>query len=44
MSAKTCRSTMRRATHCIRSRCGMLSKYFDKSGSTTPMHPPPRRQ
>jgi len=29
-------STMRRATHDISSRCGMLSKYLDKSASTTP--------
>src|SRR5713101_1834676 len=29
------RSTILRATHCISSECGMVSKYFDRSASTT---------
>ncbi len=29
------REELRRATHRMRSRCGMVSKYFDKSASTT---------
>src|SRR5215831_8618188 len=35
ISHSTCRSTTRRATVLRRSECGMLSKYFDKSASTT---------
>ena len=31
----TCRSEMRRATHASSSACGIVSKYFDKSASTT---------
>src|ERR1017187_3794964 len=33
------RSTIRRATHCINSRCGIVSKYLDKSASTTSVLP-----
>src|SRR5215831_2370233 len=31
----TSRSTIRRATHCRSSQCGMVSKYLDRSASTT---------
>src|SRR3954453_20420730 len=35
----TCRSTTRRATLCNNSWCGMVSKYFDRSASTTSVYP-----
>src|ERR1035441_2085436 len=34
-----CRSTILRATHCRSSECGIVSKYFDKSASTTSVYP-----
>ena len=50
ISRSTCRSTTRCATDRISSRCGIVSKYFDRSVSTTsvkPRHraplPPPER-
>jgi len=35
MNRSTFASTMRRATLCMSSACGIVSKYFDKSASTT---------
>ena len=35
INARTFRSAIRRATDCIREQCGMVSKYLDKSASTT---------
>lgn len=38
ISRNTWRSTMRRATDLRRSECGIVSKYFDKSASTTSVY------
>src|SRR4051794_32234295 len=35
IKCSTFRSTIRRATHCISSQCGIVSKYLDRSASTT---------
>jgi hypothetical protein len=39
ISHSTCLSTMRRATDLRRSECGIVSKYYDKSASTTSVYP-----
>ena len=39
ISHSTCRSMMRRATDLRRSECGITSKYFDRSASTTSCSP-----